>query len=105
MENLSIYIFNDWFFERWKLLTLDTTDDGIEREITFLTDCQVSLLSQFRDKKPKGLHGGCDAQSGENSVIIDDQVTSLEECFDIEVEKGQRILIKTPGGGGWGIAD
>tara|TARA_Y100000780_G_scaffold229574_1_gene249649 strand:+ start:168390 stop:171833 length:3444 start_codon:yes stop_codon:yes gene_type:complete len=79
--------------------------DGIEREITFLTDCQVSLLSQFRDKKPKGLHGGCDAQSGENSVIIDDQVTSLEECFDIEVEKGQRILIKTPGGGGWGIAD
>lgn len=98
--------------------------DGVIRDIEFTRDVQVSILSERRVYRPYGLEGGEDAQCGVNVWVR--QVPSSEEEEEKEKNSGgkqqrreyrhislggkntaamcagERIIIKTPGGGGWG---
>jgi len=77
--------------------------DGIVREIEVLTDCEVTLLSERRTRRPYGLNGGDEGVAGTASVIrTDGSRQSLPGKFNIRLKKGERIRIETPGGGGWG---
>jgi N-methylhydantoinase B len=71
---------------------------GIVREYEFLERAQLSLLSERRKLGPWGLQGGEDGQQGENSV----NGKVLPGKCSLTVKKGDRLLIKTPGGGAWG---
>jgi N-methylhydantoinase B len=78
--------------------------DGIERELQFLTDADVTLLSDRRIYPPYGLAGGGPGRCGENWWISGESAKSLPGKIQFRIPAGDRLLVCTPGGGGWGRA-
>jgi N-methylhydantoinase B len=79
--------------------------DGIVREIEVLTDCEVTMLADRRSRGPWGLSGGGDGAPGKTFITRHDgSVDSMPAKFSTRLQKGNRITIETPGGGGWGQA-
>ena len=77
--------------------------DGIIREIEVLTNAEVTLLADRRQRGPYGLAGGGDGTPGRAIVIREDGSSQeLPGKFNTRLRKGERIRIETPGGGGWG---
>ncbi|WP_417489664.1 hydantoinase B/oxoprolinase family protein, partial [Maricaulis sp.] len=77
--------------------------DGSERKLTFLEAMEVALLSSRRKEAPFGLAGGGDAARGEQSVTrAGGETEALPGLFRIDVEPGDSVEVKTPGGGGYG---
>jgi len=80
-----------------------TGGDGIVREIEVLTDAQVTLLADRRNRGPYGLAGGSDGAPGRTIIIRHDG--SEEEIpgkTSVRLRAGERVRIESPGGGGWG---
>jgi 5-oxoprolinase (ATP-hydrolysing) len=77
--------------------------DGVVREITFLESVAVSVLTQHRTAGPYGMHGGQPGQPGHQYVrratgeVL--ELTSIDGC---DALPGDRLILETPGGGGWG---
>lgn len=100
--------------------------DGVIRDIEFRIPLQVSILSERRVYRPYGLNGGEDAQCGLNIWVRNVEVKSSEEADrelaggeggekrwverrinlgaknSAAMKAGERIIVHTPGGGGWG---
>jgi 5-oxoprolinase (ATP-hydrolysing) len=83
-----------------------TGGDGGERTIRFLEPMTVSILSNGRKVPSFGLHGGSAGALGDNRVIrADGEVVALASTDQIEVNAQDRIVISTPGGGGFGALE
>ena len=77
--------------------------DGIVRELEFLEPVSLSVLTQHRTVGPYGLAGGEPGQAGRQCVIrANGDVLPLDSLDECELEAGDRFLMETPGGGGWG---
>jgi len=76
--------------------------DGIIREYEFLGEAEVTILSERREMGPWGLKGGEDGKPGKNVLIRDGREEILPSKVNLEVKKGDRLRIETPGGGGYG---
>jgi N-methylhydantoinase B len=77
--------------------------EGIEREIRFLAEATLSLMGERRRHRPWGLAGGGPGAPGEDWLIrANGQRESLPAKSTTEVHPGDRLLVHTPGGGGWG---
>ncbi|KAI0142218.1 hypothetical protein BJ166DRAFT_488329 [Pestalotiopsis sp. NC0098] len=82
--------------------------DGCIRTIELSRPMQVSILSERRVIPPYGMAGGCDGGKGVNLWIRKDPVSgetrtiSLGPRATTRMEAGDSIIIKTPGGGGYG---
>lgn len=103
--------------------------NGVVRDIEFRIPVQVSILSERRTYRPYGLAGGEDAQcglnlwvrnvevtdpaksdkqlngdkeDGEQSVVYEERRINLGGKNSAAMKEGERIIICTPGGGGWG---
>ena len=77
--------------------------NGVIRELEFLEPVQVSLLTQHRLLSPYGCDGGEAGQPGKQTLIrCDGRRETLPPTCSPELEPGDRLLIETPGGGGWG---
>ncbi|TRD12798.1 5-oxoprolinase [Erythrobacter insulae] len=77
--------------------------DGITRTIRFLEAMECSILSERRKIAPFGLLGGEDGRVGRNCVErADGQIEDLGGSGQTNVEPGDRIVIRTPTGGGFG---
>lgn len=77
--------------------------DGIEREIRFDSDARVSLMGERRLTSPWGLGGGGAGAPGEDWLIRSDGSRErLPSKCTVDVAPGDRLLVRTPGGGGWG---
>jgi len=99
--------------------------DGVVRDIEFRIPVQVSILSERRVYHPYGLAGGEDAQCGKNlwvrrivepdgekgkggqgggQGVADDgfRYINLGAKNTASMQPGERIIVMTPGGGGWG---
>jgi 5-oxoprolinase (ATP-hydrolysing) len=77
--------------------------DGIIREIKFLKPATVSILSERRVYAPYGAKGGDPGKRGRNlHKKADGRITVLGHREVLEVDKGDSIIIETPGGGGYG---
>ncbi|RYP02931.1 hypothetical protein DL764_005508 [Monosporascus ibericus] len=104
--------------------------DGVVRDIEFRIPVQVSILSERRVYRPYGLAGGGDAEcglnvwvrrvlkanperdlgmEGEHAAHGNGNEEEYEERFinlgaknSAPMKPGDRIIINTPGGGGWG---
>jgi len=74
---------------------------GIVREFEFLQPANVTLLSERRSHAPWGLHGAGHGRCGRN--LLNQQVIKAKQNFS--VRSGDRLVIETAGGGGWGSAD
>ena len=76
--------------------------DGVVREFYFKEPFEVSILSQHRVVPPFGMNGGKPGKKGEQFLIRDNKTKKLNGTDGIAVLAGDVIIIKTPGGGGWG---
>ncbi len=77
--------------------------DGVIRKITFEEEMDLSILSSNRTVAPQGLKGGENATPGRNSVIRSDgSEETLAGSDKTHMNKGDTIVIETPGGGGFG---
>jgi 5-oxoprolinase (ATP-hydrolysing) len=78
---------------------------GVIREFEFLAPLEVSLLSQRRGPYPPyGLAGGQAGRVGENWLRRAGQSDQrLDGCAHLQVQPGDRLIIATPGGGGYGV--
>lgn len=77
---------------------------GLVREYRFLTDTQLSLLTERRRFAPYGLKGGKPGKKGRNVLIRRGKKITLPGKVELRVEKDDRLRIETPGGGGFGKA-
>jgi len=79
--------------------------DGIERELRFKEPSIVSLMGERRLTAPWGLAGGSEGLAGEDWLIRSNGSRELlpSKCT-VEVQPGDRLLVLTPGGGGWGVS-
>lgn len=82
--------------------------DGVVREIEFLAPMQCSILSERRVHQPYGMEGGGPGATGLNLWLTRDDWTGQERSVNIggkgtvPVKAGDRVVIMTPGGGGYG---
>ncbi len=76
--------------------------DGIVREIKFLTDVSMSLITERRLSFPYGINGGQGGKPGRNILVVNSRRTELPPKTAFNVKKGETVRIETPGGGGWG---
>ena len=77
--------------------------EGLLRELEFTESVTVSLLTERRVRPPYGLEGGAPGKRGRNAVQRSDG--SLEELgghVEIDLQAGDRLIVETPGGGGFG---
>ncbi len=77
--------------------------DGVIREVEFLEPMTVSLLTERRASPPEGMHGGSDGTPGKQIRIhADGSREALPGAVTYDASAKERIIIETPGGGGWG---
>jgi len=76
--------------------------DGIVRELQFLEETDVTILSDRRDRGPYGLAGGASGQPGSNALIVNGRTSKLAAKTRIAAPRGSVLRISTPGGGGFG---
>jgi 5-oxoprolinase (ATP-hydrolysing) len=90
--------------------------DGVIRDIEFRIPVQVSILSERRVFHPYGLHGGEDAACGRNiwvrkvkrggrgedADVVEEREINLGAKNTASMQAGERIIVMTPGGGGYG---
>lgn len=90
-----------------------TGGNGVIREMEFLQPIEVSMLSERRVHAPYGAEGGEPGSTGLNIQVKkaqqDDQGSSKKERriniggkATVKFQTGDRLVIHTPGGGGWG---
>ncbi|KAI1208236.1 Hydantoinase B/oxoprolinase-domain-containing protein [Annulohypoxylon truncatum] len=80
--------------------------DGVVRVIECREPLTFSMISERRVSRPYGLHGGEDGAPGENLILRKSsekkRLVSLGPRGIVKLQSGERFIIKTPGGGGWG---
>jgi len=77
--------------------------DGVVRELLFKERVSFTILSQHRNYAPFGMQGGGEGKKGMQYIIRSDGTKeSLNGIDKAELKAGDTIVVKTPGGGGWG---
>ena len=80
--------------------------DGIVRQLRFLEDMTVTVLTSNRIRQPHGAQGGEPGQSGINTVLrADGQQEVLAGNDRAELRAGDAFIMETPGGGGFGTVE
>jgi N-methylhydantoinase B len=79
---------------------------GIVREIELLVPATVTVISDRRTIAPPGAKGGAAGRRGRNARV-DGKTGRVEELpgkFQRRFAAGDRLIVESPGGGGWGKA-
>lgn len=76
--------------------------EGICRVYEFLAPATVTVNSERRVWGPYGLRGGEPGEVGHNCLLRDGIETDLGGKATVQVKPGDRLIVETPGGGGWG---
>ena len=76
--------------------------DGVRRDLEALAPATVSILSERRRFPPYGLQGGCAGRPGRNLLIRGGEERELPGKTSQDLEPGDIVSVRTPGGGGHG---
>jgi N-methylhydantoinase B len=76
--------------------------DGIVRELQFLEETDVTILSDRRARGPYGLAGGKSGQPGSNALTSNGETSKLAAKTRVTAPAGSVLRISSPGGGGFG---
>lgn len=78
--------------------------EGVIRDVEFRLPMSVSILSERRSFAPYGMEGGEDGGRGRNTWISGSgRQINIGGKNTVQVAKGDRVVIETPGGGGYGV--
>ncbi|MGX1760959.1 hydantoinase B/oxoprolinase family protein [Streptomyces lydicus] len=79
---------------------------GVERRLRFLEPMTVALLTNHRRVPPYGMAGGAPGALGANFVErADGSRAELAGCDAVDVGVDDVLVMRTPGGGGYGAGD
>lgn len=79
---------------------------GLVREFEALAPLEATILSERRARGPWGLAGGEPGAPGKNRrVTAGGREETLPGKATFRLEVGDRLVVETPGGGGWGAAE
>jgi len=76
--------------------------EGISRIYRMLSKTIVTIITERRKLSPYGLKGGKSGVRGINMVLKNNKLMRIPSKISLELDKGDILIIKTPGGGGWG---
>jgi len=77
--------------------------NGIRRVYEFLAPATVTFNTERRKLAPYGLNQGTSGASGKNMIIrADGTKETIPAKYTTQVYTGDRVVIETPSGGGWG---
>src|SRR5262249_43161521 len=76
--------------------------DGVEREIELAEDATVTFIGERRRRPPYGLAGGGPGATGEDWLVRGERRLRLPSKLTFAGRAGDRLIIHTPGGGGFG---
>jgi 5-oxoprolinase (ATP-hydrolysing) len=77
--------------------------DGVVRQLQFLEELEVNLLTQHRKQMPYGVDGGKPGKTGEQFLLRSTgKKEKLSGVDGAHIFPGDTIVVATPGGGGWG---
>ncbi|WVQ73617.1 hypothetical protein IAR50_003197 [Cryptococcus sp. DSM 104548] len=84
--------------------------EGMDRSFEARIPISCSIVSQRRVFPPLGLAGGSNGARGENLWLRKNEDGTFETISMgsngmVKLRRGDRVNIKTPGGGGWGVPD
>lgn len=79
--------------------------EGVVRVIEFLDEeGEASIFSDRRSSSVPGAQGGLPGAPGSNRIIRSDgQSEVLASKTSVRLKRGDKLVIETPGGGGWGL--
>ena len=76
---------------------------GIERIWTLTSEkATLSIMAERNKIKPWGLAGGHGGATGEYILLQGDKETKLPSKCTVTINRGDTLIIRTPGGGGYG---
>ncbi len=78
---------------------------GLRRDIRALVPMTFSLLADRRKTRPYGLMGGEPGTAGRDLLIRDGRKIPIASKGTMQLETGDIVSIRTPGGGGFGRAE
>lgn len=79
--------------------------EGVIRDVGFRVPMSASILSERRSFAPYGMRGGGEGGRGRNTwVRRDGQRINIGGKNSIRVDAGDRLVVETPGGGGYGAS-
>jgi N-methylhydantoinase B len=80
--------------------------DGVIREVQALADMTYSLIAERRRHPPRGAAGGGPGALGRDAILgpTGAELHALAGKSTGRLQAGERLLIETPGGGGFGDA-
>ncbi len=78
--------------------------NGVIREYETRVPTEVTLLTERRRRAPWGLSGGGAGACGENLLFHGTSARKLPGKVTFILQPGERLSLRTPGGGGWGRA-
>ncbi|MFF3547416.1 hydantoinase B/oxoprolinase family protein [Streptomyces platensis] len=79
---------------------------GVERRLRFLEPMTIAVLTNHRRVAPYGMAGGAPGALGANSVErADGAHEDLAGCDAADVGVDDVLVLRTPGGGGYGVPD
>jgi N-methylhydantoinase B/oxoprolinase/acetone carboxylase alpha subunit len=79
--------------------------EGIDRDVEALEPVTVSLVTERRISRPWGLAGGQPGAPGENWLLpggAEERARLLPAKVTLELDRGDVVRMRTPGGGGYG---
>ncbi|KAL1599458.1 hypothetical protein SLS60_007261 [Paraconiothyrium brasiliense] len=77
--------------------------DGVIRDVEFRMAMSASMLSERRSIGPYGMNNGQEGRRGVNTWVKTNGVRiSIGGKNSVQVQPGDRLVIETPGGGGYG---
>jgi 5-oxoprolinase (ATP-hydrolysing) len=77
--------------------------DGLVRRYAFTAPVSVSLLTERRVRAPYGVAGGAEGAKGRSAIErADGSTEALRGHASATLAPGDRLVVETPGGGGFG---
>ncbi len=76
--------------------------EGIVRELELLTRADATILSDRRRHAPWGIAGGGPGGPGRTTLVSGRRRRRLSSKCRFTLQPGDRVVVETPGGGGWG---